>query len=134
MNKNICAALVIGAGFFTASVSAQSQLSATDANADPQKPAAERTAAAPTKADERLVGRVKMTETPDREKLVCRVEKPTGSHYPQRVCRTAAQMAADRAEAMADIRNTELRRRNDRSSRIGTGQSMQRYKDSRGGR
>ncbi len=134
MNKNIRAALVISAGFFTASVSAQSELSATDANADPQTSASETTVAAPTTADDRIVGRVKMTETPDREKLICRIEKPTGSHYPQRVCRTAAQMAADRAEAMADIRNTELRRRNDRSTRLGTGRDISRYKDSRGGR
>ena len=39
----------------------------------------------------------------DGERLICRNERPTGSHLSKRVCRTAAQIEEEREEAKRSI-------------------------------
>ncbi len=60
--------------------------------------------------DERVIGRVEMRDkTQAGREVICRLERPVGSHVPRRVCRTRQQMADDRAEAVQRIRATQRR-------------------------
>jgi hypothetical protein len=43
------------------------------------------------------------------ERMVCRRERPTGSHRPQNVCKTVAQMRAEREQSQGALSNRDVR-------------------------
>ncbi len=60
-------------------------------------------------ADENVIDRVKITTAGDPNALVCRHERPLGSHIPRRVCRTAMQIDGDRVVGQRKVRNPRAR-------------------------
>ena len=128
----ICASLCLFAGFAVAETTPVAETADADALTDTaettETAAAVDTDTESTAADDKVVERVKITPaSASRDALVCRMEKPIGSHIPRRVCRTNWQIDADSAEGRATLRDADLRRR-DRSSRVGVGLSMDKYR------
>jgi len=72
----------------------QAEVAAT-ANAAPEAPASGAPDAAPTPTG------------PARERLICTNQQVTGSRFPIRRCRTAAQITADRVESQEMLRRQQ---------------------------
>jgi invasion protein IalB len=60
-------------------------------------------------------GTAQPAETAAEEKLICTVERKTGSRMTERICRTRAQVDADRAQARDAMAHGGLRRTNPRA-------------------
>ena len=85
-----------------------------DARADEDNPQNEPQLAASTDGASRSsvtpVDRVRLTQdSRGANGIVCRREKPIGSHVPVRVCRTEQQRELDRVSGKRDVRATQRR-------------------------
>lgn len=85
--------------------------------------------------DENVVDTVKIVPSKAANALVCRTERPLGSHIPKRVCRTNQEIEGDRDEAKKKMfRDDSYARRNSLMRAQPRNYNMKAYKASKGGR
>ena len=107
------APMVLVLGMLATSAGAEWHLASDTEGSTPRTDAGEPTEAVTESAtadgeDGNVVETVKISPAKSRSALVCRSERPIGSHIPRRVCRTKRQMDDEREDGVRQVRASQV--------------------------